>query len=96
MIILNKKISENNCFNYLGERIVKNVGFTYDINKDYKRRYKRNAITCELQRALMISDNFDDLVKLIRDLYIRTGFPYAFKFSCFDHIIPEIFIRLTS
>ena len=45
----------------------------------------------------MISDNFDDEVKLIRDRYIRTGFPYAFindviekfKFSRFDHIIPE-------
>ena len=61
------------------------------------RRYKRNAITCELHRTLMISDNFDDEVTLITDRYIRTGFPYAFindviekfKFSRFDRIIPE-------
>ena len=45
----------------------------------------------------MISDNFDDEVKLIRDQYIQTGFPYVFinyviekfTFSHFDHIIPE-------
>ena len=34
MITLNKEIIENNCFNYLGEWIVKNVGLNYDINKD--------------------------------------------------------------
>ena len=61
------------------------------------RCYKRNAITCELHRTLMISDNCDDEVTLITDRYVRTGFPYAlindviekFKFSRFDHIIPE-------
>ena len=48
---------------------------------------------------LMITDNFDDEVKLIRDRYIRTGFPYAFindviekfKFSYFDRNIQENF-----
>ena len=34
MITLNKEIIENNYFNYLEERIVKNVGLNYDINKD--------------------------------------------------------------
>ena len=34
MITLNKEIIENNYFKYLGEWIVKNVGFNYDINID--------------------------------------------------------------
>jgi hypothetical protein len=65
------------------------------------RRYKRNAIFCELHRAIMISDNFEEEVKLIRQRYVQAGFPYAFindviknfKFSRLDRIIPENFFN---
>ena len=60
------------------------------------RRYKRNAITCELHRASVISDHFDEEVVGIRERYINAGFPRGFinnvidnfKFSRFERIIP--------
>ena len=63
------------------------------------RRYKRNAITCELHRALLIADNFENEVDLIRKRYQKAGFPNAFindviknfRFSRLDRLIPENF-----
>ena len=60
------------------------------------RRYKRNAITCELHRASVISDHFDEEVDGIRERYKHAGFPPgftnsvidSFKFSRFERIIP--------
>jgi len=60
------------------------------------RRYKRNAITCELHRAFVISDHFDEEVEGIRERYKNAGFPIgfindvidSFKFSRFEQIIP--------
>ena len=60
------------------------------------RRYKRNAITCELHRASVISDHFDEEVVGIRERYVNAGFPLGFinsvidgfKFSRFERIIP--------
>ena len=37
------------------------------------RRYKRNAIICELHRALVISDDFEEEVTSIKDRYSRAG-----------------------
>ena len=39
------------------------------------RRYKRNAVTCELHRALLISDDFDTEVIKTRGKYVNAGFP---------------------
>ena len=63
------------------------------------RRYKRNAITCELHRALSISDDFEAEVVKIREKYKNAGFPYGFvndtikkiRFSKFDELIPDNF-----
>ena len=63
--------------------------------------HKHHDVTKEMPLLASCTDNFDDEVKLIRDRYIRTGFPYAFindvienfKFSRFDHIIPENFFN---
>ena len=60
------------------------------------RRYKRNAITCDLHRAYMISDNFNEETNKIRERYAKAGFPYGFvndtisnfRFSRFEKIIP--------
>ena len=42
------------------------------------RWYKRNAIICELHRALSISDDFEAEVVKIREKYANAGFPYGF------------------
>ena len=63
------------------------------------RRYKRNALVCELHRAYVISDNFDEEVANIRERYLNAGFPLGFinetikqfNFSRFEEIIPKNF-----
>ena len=63
------------------------------------RRYKRNAIVCELHRAFSISDDFEKEVLSIRDRFSKAGFPKGFvndtienfKFKKFDEIIPPFF-----
>ena len=65
------------------------------------RRYKRNAITCELHRAFIISDDFEGEIHNIRDRYLKSGFPLAFinetiknfKFSRIEQIIPKHFFE---
>ena len=61
------------------------------------RRYKRNAIFCELHRAYMILDCFEEDIIKIRERFAHAGFPYGFvneviknfRFSLFERIIPE-------
>ena len=63
------------------------------------RRYKRNALTCDLHRACVISDDFEEEVTKIKTKYLNAGFPYGFivdtikhfKFSRFESIIPQRF-----
>ena len=63
------------------------------------RRYKKNALLCELHRAFVISDNFDEEVIRIRSRYREAGFPQYFlneiindfTFSRQQRIIPEKF-----
>lgn len=65
------------------------------------RRYKKNAILCELHRALVISDDFDEEIVKIRERYRQAGFPQGFidqtirdfRFSRFQRIIPENFFE---
>ena len=65
------------------------------------RRYKRNALTCDLHRAFIISDAFDEEVIKIRERYVKAGFPHGFinevinnfKFSRFESIIPQNFFN---
>ena len=66
------------------------------------RRYKRNAIICELHRAYAISDNFDEEKSNIRDRFSKSGFPCGFvnntitnfKYSRFQELIPGNFFDL--
>ena len=61
------------------------------------RRYKKNAIICELHRAHIISDDFGREVTNIRERYRQAGYPEGFvnqtikdfNFSRFQRIIPE-------
>ena len=63
------------------------------------RRYKKNAIICELHRAFLISDDFEFEVDKIRNKYCQAGYPRGFventiknfKFSRIERIIPENF-----
>ena len=65
------------------------------------RRYKRNAIICELHRAFRISDDFDSEVIRIKSKYANAGFPLAFieetisnfRFSNFEELIPRNFFE---
>ena len=61
------------------------------------RRYKRNAIFCELHRASVISDDFDGETANIRERYLHAGYPVGFvnetiknfKFERFQRIVPQ-------
>ena len=61
------------------------------------RRYKRNAIFCELHRASVISDDFQGEMVRIRERYLHAGYPSGFinetfknfKFERFQRIIPQ-------
>ena len=65
-------------------------------------RYKRNAIICELHRAYVISDNFDEEIENIRNRFKHAGFPdwfindtiKNFYFSRFEEIIPQSFFSI--
>ena len=67
------------------------------------KRYKRNAINCELHRAFCISDDFDSEVDRIRTKYQNASFPIRFineciqhfRFSRFEQIIPKTFFENT-
>ena len=66
------------------------------------RRYKRNAILCDLHRAYAISDDFDAEIIGIRERFLHSGFPsgfinetiHNFKFSRFEELIPRDFFDL--
>lgn len=65
------------------------------------KRYKRNALTCELHRAFVISDCFDEEVTNIRNRYLHAGFPGGFvdgvirdfKFTRLESLIPKNFFE---
>ena len=66
------------------------------------RRYKRNAIICELYRAFVISDSFEDELTNIRDRYSTAGYPLGFinevikdfKFTRLECLIPKHFFEI--
>ena len=65
------------------------------------RRYKKNAIYCELHRAFLISDDFDYEITEIKNKFSNAGYPISFieetiknfKFSRTERIIPENFFE---
>ena len=49
------------------------------------RRYKKNAIICDLHRTFAISDNFECEIAKIKERYLHAGYPAGF----IHHVIKE-------
>ena len=53
------------------------------------KRYKRNTILCDLHRALKISSNFEKEVKIIKEKFIKAGYPGKFIDSVINQFTEE-------
>ena len=58
------------------------------------KRYKRNAILCDLHRAHKIASDFDKEIPIIRKKFVDAGYPSRFVDSVIDQFITDNIERI--